>query len=179
MSRLVHLKPITAIVYADKRRVDPIFGAVVDYLTGQGLKLAGYVQRAADGTDGEKCDVVLENIQSKERISISEKRGPLARGCKLDVGELLRAAMTAAQVLEQKPDLIVINKFGKTEAEGGGFRSLIVDSISRGVPVLIAVPDRNLESWNLFSDGLANNQPLESLTGDASAICAKLGFVIP
>ncbi len=66
----------------------------------------------------------------------------------------------------------MLNKFGKTEAEGGGTRALIAAAVARGVPVLIAVPDRNLESWRAFAGELAVELRLEDLTGAADLLAA-------
>ncbi len=52
--------------------------------------------------------------------------------------------------LDTVPDFVILNKFGKTEAEGGGFRDIIADVIMASVPLLIAVPWRNIESWRAF-----------------------------
>ncbi len=97
--------------------------------------------------------MVLEEIASGECLPISQDRGPHARGCSLDVGQLLAAMQLVRAQLASRPDLLVLNKFGKTEAEGGGFRELIAEAIEEGISVLIAVPWRNIESWRLFTGG--------------------------
>lgn len=57
--------------------------------------------------------------------------------------------------LEQAPQLLVLNKFGKVECEGGGLRDLIASAIDRGVPVIVGVPQRNLEAWRDFAGEFA------------------------
>ncbi len=52
-------------------------------------------------------------------------------------------------------DLLLLNKFGKGEAEGGGLRSTFAGAIETGVPVLTAVRPPYLEAWTAFHGGLA------------------------
>lgn len=66
--------------------------------------------------------------------------------------------------LEHEPDLLVLNKFGKVECEGGGLRDLIASAIDRGIPVMIGVPRRNLEAWRRFAGDFA----VESYADDVS-----------
>ncbi len=171
--------PLTAIVYTDGRTVDQVIRLIADYMTKRGAAVAGFVQRDEQRHDRRRCDMVLEEMTSGERIGISQDRGPQARGCMLDVDELLRAEALAMAALEAKPDLLIINKFGKTEAEGGGFRRLLAEAVTRGVPVLIAVPRRNLDAWRVFAAGLATDFEIEHLAGDVAELCHQLGFVGP
>jgi hypothetical protein len=46
---------------------------------------------------------------------------------------------------------ILLNKFGKTESEGGGFRCVISDALTLGIPVVIGVPRRNLAAWRDYA----------------------------
>lgn len=176
MSRLSPSAPITAIVYSDSAAVDIVMRTVADHLLAQGFSLAGFVQRNRPCPGRARCDMILEELSSGERFGISEDRGPHARGCMLDVDELLKAVTAAARGLEAGADLMVINKFGKTESEGGGFRPLIGAALEREVPVLIAVPHRNLDVWRLFAETYAVDHSIETLAGDASAVCGRLGL---
>jgi hypothetical protein len=57
--------------------------------------------------------------------------------------------------LENAPQLLVLNKFGKVECDGGGLRDLIASAIDRGIPVVIGVPQRNLAIWREFAGEFA------------------------
>jgi len=63
--------------------------------------------------------------------------------------------------IEAGVDLIVINKFGKTEAEGNGLIAEIAEAAARGIAVLIAVPERNLDAWREFAADLAIELPAD------------------
>lgn len=176
LSRLSPPTPITAIVYSDSNAIDALMRTIADHLIGQGFALAGFVQRNQPCPGRARCDMILEELSSGERFGISEDRGPHARGCMLDVDELLRAVASAARGLEAGADLVIINKFGKTESEGGGFRPLIAEALARDVPVLIAVPFRNLDGWRLFAETYSADHAVEVLAGDAASVCGQMGF---
>ncbi len=116
---------------------------------------------------------------SGEQLTISEDRGPNARGCMLDVQELARAETLAIEALENRPDILIINKFGRTEAEGRGFRRIIAIAIDQVGPILIAVPTRNLDPWQQFSATFSNDFLVESLASDIDVLCTQLGFSGP
>ncbi len=109
------------------------------------------------------CDIVLQDLSTGEVTAIAEDRGREARGCRLDVGLLtdLAEAVTASLRLEQ-PRLLVVNKFGKIEADGGGLRGAIAEAVSQGIPVLVGVPARNLDRWRIFAGPLAVELPADS-----------------
>jgi nucleoside-triphosphatase THEP1 len=167
---------ISAIIYTDGREADAMLRQIADDLASRGVEVAGFVQRGESRSDRARCDMVLEEMASGERVVISEDRGALARGCMLNINALVRAETLASQALDAGPDLFIVNKFGKTEAEGRGFRPLISAAVAREVPVLLAVPVRNLEAWNVFADGLSTNHPIDMLDGDIQAVIRKLGL---
>lgn len=146
---------ITALVYADNAVADHALRRVVRQFEDAGLRLAGVVQRDTPRAGRTSCDMTLEELSTGVAIAISQDRGPLARGCRLDLSEMARAIQLASAALQAAPDLLVLNKFGKTEVEGGGFRPLIAEAVRYGVPVLIAVPYRNIEPWRAFAGELA------------------------
>ena len=54
----------------------------------------------------------------------------------------------------EKPDLLVVNRFGRLESEGAGMIAEIGAAVAEGEAVLIAVPLRYADAWNAFADGL-------------------------
>jgi len=53
----------------------------------------------------------------------------------------------------------VLNKFGKSEAEGEGMRDLIAKALDEGIPVIIGVPERNLTAFRDFAGALSIELP--------------------
>lgn len=89
---------------------------------------------------------------------------------------MLGAMARARAALETAPDLLIVNKFGKTECEGGGCRPLIAEAVERGVPVLVAVPWDNLDGWRRFAGDLAIEYGLEDAPLNTEMLCRHLGL---
>lgn len=143
--------PLTALVYEESFDIGKIFVAIAEHARGAGFRLGGAMEKPAPApAPGRRCDMHLQDLTTGQTIKISEERGGLARGCRLDHDGLARIC---ALVLSSLPDcdLILLNKFGKSEAEGGGFRCVISDALALEVPVFIGVPRRNLAAWQAFS----------------------------
>jgi hypothetical protein len=150
---------LAAIVYTDGRAVDPLVRMIVNHLKSRGAAVADFVQWDEPHYGRRRCDMMLEEMSSGERIGISVDRGPQARGCMLDFDELSRAESLAVAALDTQPEFLVINKFGKTEAEGSGFRGAISmhgATSPLGLPPIFAI---------------------EHLATDVQALCSQLGFV--
>ena len=65
---------------------------------------------------------------------------------------------------------------GLTSTGSTNVAAVIAAAIERSVPVLIAVPARNLDPWRHFTGELARDWQAEELSGDAATICARLGL---
>ncbi|MGD9879056.1 MAG: DUF2478 domain-containing protein [Reyranella sp.] len=148
---------IAAVVYADGVYPDQAIERALEPMREAGLPLAGVLQRAADELPGRHpCDLLIEDLASGEVVALAEHRGKEARGCRLDVSlltEVADAVLTSLQT--DSPRLLVVNKFGKIEADGGGMRDAIAEAVDLGIPVLVGVPARNLDRWRAFAGPLA------------------------
>ncbi len=176
MSQLKPTAPITAIVYGDGARVAPTIDSIIDHLVSEGCRLAGLVQRERIRAGRSRCDMLMEDLTTGEQMAVSQDRGEGARGCRLDVEALINAAARVRHALATQPDLLIVNKFGKTECEGGGCRSLIAEAVETGVPVVVAVPRANLESWRHFAGELAIEHDMDDLPADGARLCGRLSL---
>lgn len=150
-------KMIACLPYAEGAYPDALLEALVRDCQAQGLRIAGVLQHDAARHDRSRCDMNLEDLATGTLISLSEDRGAAARGCRIDADGLVRAAFLIQSALDQGGiDLLVINKFGKIESEGGGLREVIAHAVSIGIPVVIGVPMRNLDAWNAFAGLLSD-----------------------
>lgn len=126
---------ILALTYADTHKGADAVRRLVVELRSRGAICAGFVECDVPPRPGQsRCDMVIECLSDGRRLKISEDRGPMARGCRLDGSALADALVSAQASLSPSTDVFVVNKFGKTEAEGAGFRPLIADAVSRGLP---------------------------------------------
>lgn len=147
-----------------KGRIDLLMAEVVSLLEMQGLGLAGTVQTNIDRQDCPRCDMDLRLLPDGPVVRISVDRGPEARGCRLDAGALEQSVVWVEATLEHA-EMLVINKFGKQEAEGKGLAGSIATALERGLPVIVGVNGLNLPAFLGFAAGMA-----EELTPDPEQI---------
>jgi nucleoside-triphosphatase THEP1 len=134
----------------DGEAADSLLSAFALSLRQAGFKLARAVQSNDPIANRSRCDITLEDLATGQRIKASNDRGPLAKGCRLDESALEDSVGLAASALGPETDLVVINRFGKREAEGHGFRSMIETAVCLGVPVLVALNSAHLRDWTAF-----------------------------
>ncbi len=138
----------------DGAALDGLLARIAAQLSARGLKLAGAVQHNTDNGNRCRCDMTLQDLRSGRLIEISEKRGENARGCRLDQMALEEMVGLALAAVEADAQLLIVNKFGKHEGEGHGFRAAIEAAIDADIPVLVAVSDNNYPRWSDFVQGL-------------------------
>jgi hypothetical protein len=152
---------ILAALYSDGIEADRMIAQIAYGLRDEGLMVAGLVQRNEFIAGRRRCNMEMEEMASRTVLTISEDRGPLARGCRLDRAALARAESLLMDALAMRPDIVIINKFGKSEAEGGGLREPISIAAQLGVPTVVGVPYRNLEQWRAFAGEFAEEVTAE------------------
>ena len=97
----------------------------------------------------------LIDLTSDTIIRISEDRGNLAQGCRADTGALAEAIeLVERSIRIGAPDLVILNKFGKAEENGGGMRHAIGAALLADIPVLISVGERALPAFERFAGDL-------------------------
>jgi len=143
---------------AGRGATDAFLAGVADRLAAQGLRLAGTVQSNIERPGRRKCDMDLRVLPDGPLVRISEDRGDLARGCILDSGALEQTVFEVQSRLAGA-DLLIVNKFGKREAEGRGLVPVIAEALALGLPVLVGVNGLNLPAFETFAGGLARGLP--------------------
>jgi len=130
-------------------------------LVARGLRCCGSVQINTARADARACDMDVRVLPDGPVLRISRDRGPQARGCRLDPDALETAVGLVSARLAEGADLLLVNKFGKHEAEGRGFRDVIAEALSRGVPVLVGLNELNRSAFEDFAAGHAVCLPPE------------------
>lgn len=149
----------------ERAALDPLLHRVAMSSMAAGLRVAGVVQINTETPNAARCDMDVIVLPEGPVIRISQSLGPAARGCRLDPAGLETAVGKTQGQLAQQPDILFINKFGKQEAAGRGFRPLIATALEQGTDVLVGVNALNLDALNVFSGGLA-----ESVAPDEDAL---------
>ena len=139
----------------DQRATDLLLAALAETLEAEGLRTCGVVQTNTRGWDDHRCDMDVMVLPRSAPIRISQSLGTGSKGCRLDPAALERAAGAVEARLAQGADVLILNKFGKLEAAGRGFREVIGLALARDLPVLIGLGERNLSAYETFAQGLA------------------------
>lgn len=153
-------------IVAEGRGVaDLLIRDVAMRLRGEGYALAGAVQVNLESDPDYKCQMDLHILSGDAIVRISQDLGALSKGCRLDPDGLERAVGMVGAALHDGADFLIFNKFGKQEADGRGFRPLIGEALSAGIPVLTAVNSATLPQFLDYAEDMA-----ERLPNDAEAI---------
>lgn len=117
----------------------------------------------------------VRTIPAGEVFLISQDLGAESSGCRLDPDALERAVASVSKAFEEGCDLLIVNKFGKHEATGGGFRELIAEALYREVPVIVGVNKLNHDAFMEFCGGEAKfvEPKLDALRAWSDAIAAS------
>lgn len=137
-----------------KGMTDRVLTAAADALLADGLALAGAVQSNTNCTGRRHCDMDVRVLPDGPVFRISQSLGEGARGCRLDPGALEQTVAAVEAALPVAAALIV-NKFGKQEAAGRGFRPVIAEALALGLPVVVGINGLNLPAFLEFVGGAA------------------------
>lgn len=152
----IPFRRLAAIRFAPEFHIDVVLDETVQALRGDGLRIAGVVQREKAESDGCCPVTFLEDVATGRRLRISQALGSGSRGCRLDPQALAGVCGDLIAALEGGVDLLVLNRFGKGEADGHGFRAVIERALDRNVPVLTAVRDTYAADFEAFAGGMAD-----------------------
>jgi nucleoside-triphosphatase THEP1 len=162
---------LAVLVHAEGDAADAVMAGAAETLAAAGWRVAGAVQANLERPDRRRCDMRLRDLASGEETLISQDLGDEAEGCRLDLDAFARASLLVERALEAGADVLIVNRFGKQEAQGRGFVGAIAQALGRGAPVVVAVSPQNLDACEAFA-----GEPLQRLAPDATAIadwCAR------
>lgn len=142
---------------------DRFLAGIAAALRDDGIRLCGTVQSNVERPGRARCDMDIMVLPDGPVLRISEDRGDLARGCRLDAGAL-EAAVTGVAAALPQAQMMIVNKFGKQECAGRGLVPLIAGALERGLPVLLGVNGLNLPAFRAFAGGFGTALPAENAT---------------
>ena len=144
--------PLAIVRFEKDENVDQILTGIADALKRDNLNVAGYLQRELNtGKSGCCSDVFLEDIGSGARFQITQSLGAGSRGCRLDPRGMVEAVSHLSDEINGDTDILILNRFGKGEEDGQGFRSIIETAFLSGLPTLIAVRQAYIDAWQQFA----------------------------
>ncbi|MCK8465119.1 DUF2478 domain-containing protein [Aliiroseovarius sp. S1339] len=151
-----------------------LLAEIAERFEARGVRIVGTLQIDTNRSDGHKCDMDVKVLPAGKIIRISQDLGKASRGCRLDMDALETAVADTEAALVNGADLLLINKFGKHEAEGRGFRNVIAEALARDIPVLAGVNNLNHDAFLEFCGDVA-----EELPADPAAIEKWLTETLP
>lgn len=165
---------IACIRASARGKTDLLLQQFAAHLAQQGVRTAGTVQINTERADSHRCDMDVQILPDGSVFRISQDLGSASRGCRLDPAALEQAVASSAIELANNAQILIVNKFGKHEAEGRGFRGLIADALERDIPVIVGLNALNEPAFNAFAEGFARRLPadLEALKSWAQSALA-------
>lgn len=146
---------IAYVMTSDRGATDRFLFEVAQSAIERGLSLAGVVQKNTPRPKTHRCDMDVQVLPDGPLIRISQDLGLEATGCALNPDALEQSVAAVEEGLSDKTDLLIVNKFGKHEADGRGFRPLIGEALTMDVPVLVGLNEMNRPRFEKFCDGMA------------------------
>jgi hypothetical protein len=147
---------VGVLLYDTTVEVDAILTDTVQCVRARGIAVGGLLQRLGERLSSGKHSMWLDDIATGRTIRLDQPRGPGARACILDTDALAQAACLLRSATEAEHELIIVNRFGHAEANGGGMRAEIADAICSGAAVVIAVRPARLDGLEDFLGGPAS-----------------------
>lgn len=149
------MQRIGYIGFKSRQPVDGLLTSCVAALKQKNVRLAGAIQASPEECAACSGALNLKDVEDGTIFNFSQDLGAGAEGCALDPQALAGISQRIADAVDRTPQLVVINRFGKAEAEGHGLRSVIERAMLADVPLLVAVREDFEPEWTAFHGGLA------------------------
>lgn len=152
--------PIAAVLSDASNSAGVVLTDVARHLQREGCRLAGAVQTAnPEKARQGACVMALSVLPDGPDLPIWQELGRHAKGCRLDHEALEDVVGLVDGSLDEATDVLIINKFGKREGEGAGFRQTITRAIDLDVPVLVGIGEAEREAFESFVGGAGQVLP--------------------
>lgn len=149
---------LASVTATGRGATDRLLATVTARLAQDGVRMVGALRAAAPGGGSGPCDSDLRLLPDGPLVRITQDLGAGSGACRMDAGALEDAVgLVTARLAAEGADLVVLNKFGLSEAEGRGFRTLIGEALGRGIPVLIGVPQTHRVAFETFAQDMATD----------------------
>jgi uncharacterized protein (DUF4213/DUF364 family)/nucleoside-triphosphatase THEP1 len=121
-------------------------------------RVGGIVQEVFTREDGARRAVDAVELDTGRRIPLSRPSdADIDAGlCGLDRSALAEATGAVRRAVDERVDLLVVEKFGDREKKGEGLADEILLALAEGIPTLVLVPAGALNSWIRFTGGLGD-----------------------
>jgi nucleoside-triphosphatase THEP1 len=151
--------PFAAAVYSRATEDRKALATFTASLRAKGVRVGGLLQEELVDGGGCRMGIDLVDVETGSRFPINRpsKENLENSTCSMNTNVLADSTEALRQAIEDNVDLIVLEKFGEQEQNGGGLNDEILSAIAQNIPLLIAVPETALELWTIRSGGLGAN----------------------
>ncbi len=146
---------IAGICLSDSHLLDKLLAGIATEYLKKGFIVSGYLQSEDSSGIGRRGKIFLRCISEERMINISQNLGRCSKGCRTDDMALASANFLIEKRLDKDIDLLILNRFGRSESEGKGLRSVIEKAFLLDIPTLIPVRAKYQLQWQDFTDGFA------------------------
>jgi hypothetical protein len=151
---------IVALQGAASTVIQELLDELATRLAGMGLRVSGVIESSADKNKPCKA-MMLRSLDDNRVFSISQDLGPGSQACNLDPEGLVLACAAVQQSIARGTDVVILSKFGKQEATGGGLADAFGSAMSAGLPIITAVSPAMMEAWTRFAGPFAECVPAD------------------
>lgn len=143
-------------IYPSRQRELGLMRAFADEVTADGWRVGGIVQEVLKDDDGNTIGIDAIELDTGNRFEINRptKSDRENKTCSLNTLVLAEAGGELDRAIRARADLVLIEKFGEQEQQGGGLADEILRAVSEGIPTLVAVPDGVRDVWLEFTGGM-------------------------
>lgn len=144
---------VAAVVYGPAVDPDPVLRGFFERRLGEGWDVVGVLQERLPLGDDARRRVRLHLAADGELVPATPPSWHARREALAAIGDRL------VEVVDRRPDVLILNRFGRCEANGGGLFALIRRAVEIELPVLVAVPEALFPVWLACVRGLAVRVP--------------------
>ena len=109
-------------------------------------RVGGVLQEALFDAEGAVIGLNAVDVVTGRRIPIT-RPAKNSDECTFNVSAHTQTATIISNAIQQRLDLVVVEKFGELEQNGEGLIDEILQTIAEGIPLLISVPEAALPVW--------------------------------
>ena len=149
--------PVAAIVACEHAGVDQLLADFAHRLQQDGWRVRGLVQRSR--RDNGSDPTVLVDLDSGTCFPLFQDLGSGSVSCCVDPRGVAAASIVLRQALDAHADLVIANRFGALEAEGGGLAAEMLAVMSERIPLLTIVAEPYIGDWRRFNGSTGVDLP--------------------
>ena len=146
--------------------VDSLLDRFTAELKRRGFRVGGVVQRNHGLRDDCAEQMELVDVATGRAFGISQNLGRESRACRVDPSGVADASQAIRRAVEERADLIVVNKCAGLEAHGEGLSAEMLSAITEGIPLLTSVGSRFINEWQVFAGGYADLRQVHTWNTD-------------